>query len=77
MSTVKKNPKPTYHKMSDLKVGDSKKLTRTTFLFEGIFVHKDSTVKILEINGDEIAVEFTDMEGYKHRLDGVKPAELE
>ena len=60
-----------------VQVGDKKIFKRPTFLHEGIFVHSGSTVTILEIHPDSISIEFTDMEGYKHQLDGVKADELE
>ncbi|MCB1172331.1 MAG: hypothetical protein KDK39_02140 [Leptospiraceae bacterium] len=60
-----------------MQVDDYKKLQRKTFLHNGIFVHQGSKVRILEINESDITVEFTDMEGFQHRLEGVQADELE
>ncbi len=60
-----------------MQAGDKKKLIRKTFLHEGIFVHSGSIVTILEVRDGDIVVEFTDMEGHPHRLEGVEPNELE
>ena len=62
--------------MSEIKIGDQKKLDRDTFLYQGIFVHKGSQVKILEIADSGITIEYYDMEGHPHTIEGFQPDEL-
>lgn len=62
--------------MTEINIGDQKKLSRDTFLHQGIFVHKGSQVKVLEINPKSITVEYYDMEGHPHSIAGFKPGEL-
>ncbi|MDH5657231.1 MAG: hypothetical protein OEZ34_15070 [Spirochaetia bacterium] len=60
----------------DLKIGDRKTLNRPTFLHEGIFVVKGTSVKIVSIEGETISVEFMDREGFPHTLENINPDEL-
>lgn len=62
--------------MSAIKIGELKKLDRDTFLYQGIFVHKGSQVKILEIDDSGVTIEYYDMEGHPHSIAGFQPEEL-
>ena len=59
-----------------LNVGDKKVLNRPTFLHQGIFVLQGSTVEVMEINGEQVTIQFIDREGNPHLLAGVQPQEL-
>jgi hypothetical protein len=60
-----------------VKKGDKAKLKRNTFLFNGIFVHYNSTVEIGEIKDDTIDIIYNDKEGFPHIISNIKPSELE
>ncbi|TGN16763.1 hypothetical protein [Leptospira ilyithenensis] len=52
-----------------MKVGDRVKLTKKTFLFQGIFIFTGATVEIKELNSDKALVIYNDKEGYPHDLE--------
>ncbi|XDD47449.1 hypothetical protein AB3N60_05010 [Leptospira sp. WS39.C2] len=52
-----------------MKPGDKAKLTKQTFLHQGIFIFTGSTVEIKEIQSDKAIVIYNDKEGYPHDLE--------
>ncbi|TGN19929.1 hypothetical protein [Leptospira idonii] len=52
-----------------MKVGDKVKLTKRTFLHQGIFIFTGSTVEIKEIHPEKALVIYNDKEGYPHDLE--------
>ncbi|WCL50865.1 hypothetical protein [Leptospira sp. GIMC2001] len=59
-----------------MKPGDKAKILKRTFLNQGIFVHTNSTVEILEINSEKIKTKYLDKEGFPHEIEFL-PNELE
>ena len=51
-----------------MKVGDKVKITKRTFLNQGIFIFTGSTVEIKEIEADVATVIYFDKEGHPHDL---------
>ncbi|TGL47278.1 hypothetical protein EHQ59_16795 [Leptospira kemamanensis] len=52
-----------------MKPGDKAKLTKQTFLHQGIFIFTGSTVEIKEIHNEKAIVIYNDKEGFPHDLE--------
>lgn len=51
-----------------MKVGEKVKLTKKTFLFQGVFIFIGSTVEIKEFQPEKVIVIYNDKEGHPHDL---------
>lgn len=60
---------------TQFKAGDNAKITRPTFLHQGVFIHQNRPVTVAEVNDDEVIVNYLDQEGNIMRI-GLKPEEL-
>jgi hypothetical protein len=51
-----------------MKQGDTVRLRKKTFMYNGIFILTNSLVEISSIIGKEVEVIYHDKEGYKHLI---------
>ncbi|XDD49241.1 hypothetical protein AB3N59_12560 [Leptospira sp. WS92.C1] len=54
-----------------MKPGDKVKITKRTFLHNGIFVHTNSIVEIISLEGEKLTVLFHDKEGFTHNIESL------
>jgi len=59
-----------------MKVGDKYKLTKKTFMQDGIFILTNSIVEIAEIGESGIHVVYNDKEGYPHVIKNLSENDL-
>lgn len=51
-----------------MKAGDQATITKSTFLFKGVFILQSSTVEILSVKNDDVLVLYRDKEGHPHEI---------
>lgn len=59
-----------------MKPGDKVKITKRTFLHNGIFVHTNSIVEVISFDDDKLVVLFHDKEGFTHNIESLTPADV-
>jgi len=59
-----------------MKEGERFKLTKKTFMQDGIFILTNSIVEIAEITGEGIQVIYNDKEGYPHVIKNLSENDL-
>ncbi|TGM00981.1 hypothetical protein EHQ76_11200 [Leptospira barantonii] len=59
-----------------MKAGDKLKITKRTFLHNGIFVHTNTIVEVISFEDEKLVVLFHDKEGFTHNIESLTPADV-